>query len=159
MLIFITYEVLFDRVMDKILVPVDDSPQATAALEYALDVFADAAITALHVIQLPEGYWSWMMEEDDDMPRYEEMKEKAEGVLEAAVAEAADDHKQIETVVKMGRPDREIVTYADENGFDQIVIGSHGRHEASRILFGSVSEKVARRSPLSVTIVRKGKSS
>lgn len=56
----------------------------------------------------------------------------------------------------MGRPDREIITYANDNGFDQIVIGSHGRQGRSRVLFGSVSEKVARRFPRSVTIVRPG---
>lgn len=142
--------------MEKILVAVDDSPQATTALEYALDVFPDAAITAIHVIQLPEGYWSWMMEREEDMPRYEEMKEKAEDVLQAAIAEAAEDHRDIETVIEMGKPDREIISYANDNGFDQIVIGSHGRHGADRILFGSVSETVARRSPLSVTVVRDG---
>jgi nucleotide-binding universal stress UspA family protein len=143
-------------VMEKILVAVDDSPQATAALEYALETFPDAAITAIHVIQLPEGYWSWLMEREEDMPRYEEMQEKAEDVVQAAIEEAAEDHREIETVIEMGKPDREITAYANDNEFDQIVIGSHGRHGVDRILFGSVSEKVARRSPLSVTIVRDG---
>jgi nucleotide-binding universal stress UspA family protein len=146
---------VFAFVMDKVLVAVDDSPQATAAIEYALDVFPDAAITAIHVIRLPEGYWSWVMEEEEDMPRYEEMQERAENVLQTAIETAAADHTDIDTVIEMGKPDREIIAYANDNGFDQIVIGSHGRHGANRILFGSVSEKVARRSPLSVTIVRK----
>lgn len=151
---FIAYAEVSISTMEKILVAVDESPQATAALEYALNVFPDAEITAIHVIRLPEGYWSWMMEKEEDMPRYEEMKERADNVLQAAVEEAAEDHKEIETVIEMGRPDREIITYANNNGFDQIVIGSHGRQGTNRILFGSVSEKVARRSPLSVTIVR-----
>lgn len=142
--------------MEKVLVAVDDSPQATAALEYALRVFPDAAITAIHVIRIPEGYWSWMMEEEEDMPRYEEAKERADDVLQAAIVEAAEDDHEIETAIEMGKPAREIVAYANDNGFDGIVIGSHGRHGTDRILFGSVSETVARRSPLTVTIVRDG---
>jgi nucleotide-binding universal stress UspA family protein len=140
--------------MEKVLVAVDDSPQATAAIDYALEVFPDATITAIHVIRVPEGYWSWMMEEEEDMPRYEEARERADDVLRAAIEEATEDEREIETAIEMGRPAREIVAYANENGFDQIVIGSHGRHGTDRILFGSVSETVSRRSPLTVTIVR-----
>jgi nucleotide-binding universal stress UspA family protein len=94
------------------------------------------------------------MEEEEDMPRYEEARERADDVLRAAIAEATEDEREIETAIEMGRPAREIVAYANENGFDQIVIGSHGRHGTDRILFGSVSETVSRRSPLTVTIVR-----
>ncbi len=36
----------------------------------------------------------------------------------------------------------------------EIVIGSHGRTDGSRILLGSVAEKVVRRSPVPVTVVR-----
>jgi nucleotide-binding universal stress UspA family protein len=46
------------------------------------------------------------------------------------------------------------VDYAAEHDIDHIVVGSHGRTGASRILLGSVAETVARRSPVPVTIVR-----
>lgn len=60
------------RVMVKdILVPVDDSPQAKAALNYALEEFPEASITTLHVIQLPEGYWAAFAESEEDLPGYE----------------------------------------------------------------------------------------
>lgn len=140
--------------MEKILVAVDNSPQATAALTYALDVFPGAAITAINVVHLPDGYWSWMMENERDMPGYDVAKENAEELLQAAVAETTDNGTDIQTVIKAGRPDRKIVSYANDHDFDQIVIGSHGRQGTDRILFGSVSERVARRSPLTVTIVR-----
>ncbi len=35
-----------------------------------------------------------------------------------------------------------------------VIIGSHGRSMASRILLGSTSETVARRAPVAVLIVR-----
>jgi len=45
---------------------------------------------------------------------------------------------------------REIVDYAEDHEIDQIVMGSHGRTGATRLLLGSVAELVVRR----VTVVR-----
>ena len=45
------------------------------------------------------------------------------------------------------RPARTIVEYADEEGFDDIVIGSHGREGISRVLLGSGAGTVVRRGP------------
>jgi len=73
------------------------------------------------------------------------------------LARLVDDHEHggpIETAVVVGRPAREIVRYADDHDIDQIVMGSHGRDRASRVLLGSVAETVARRAPVPVTIVR-----
>jgi len=44
--------------------------------------------------------------------------------------------------------------YAEDLDVDHIVMDSHGRSGASRVLLGSVAETVTRRSPVSVTIVR-----
>lgn len=49
---------------------------------------------------------------------------------------------------------RLIVVYAEERGFDMIVLGSHGRTGISRVLLGSVSEYVARNSHCPVLIVK-----
>lgn len=140
--------------MDKnILVPMDDSPQAEAALRYALEEFPEAAITAFHVVRLPEGYWPAFVESDEDLPGYKAAQNHAQDLLEAAVQTASDYDRKIDTVMEFGDPSREIVEYAIEHGFDQIVIGSHGRKGASRILLGSVSEKVVRRTPMTVVVV------
>ena len=60
----------------------------------------------------------------------------------------------VETAIEVGRPAATIVEEARERDVDHIVVGSHGRTGASRILLGSVAETVARRSPVPVTIVR-----
>lgn len=39
-------------------------------------------------------------------------------------------------------------------GFDTVVIGSHGGSLANRLFVGSVAENVVRRSPVPVTVVR-----
>jgi len=56
--------------------------------------------------------------------------------------------------VRYGNPDEEILTYADENDVDIIVIGTHGRHGVRRALIGSVAERVVRNSETPVLTVR-----
>ncbi len=137
----------------KTLVAVDGSPQSEAALAYALEEVPESAITALHVVQLPEGYWASFASSDAELPGYEQAQERGRELLEEAVEAAADAGRELETEIVSGKPAREIVDYATENGFDQIVVGSHGRHGVDRVLLGSVSEAVVRHAPMTVVVV------
>ncbi|MFB6177175.1 MAG: universal stress protein, partial [Halobaculum sp.] len=60
----------------------------------------------------------------------------------------------VETDTAVGRPASAIVEYAETNEVDHLVLGSHGRTGVSRLLLGSNAEKVVRRSPVPVTVVR-----
>ena len=142
--------------MDKrILVPLDGSPQSWAAFEFAVEEFPDATIAVLHAIDPIEGGYSV----GTGIPRsseewYEEARSDAEDLFEEARERAAGTGVTVESVVEVGRPSRVIVEHADEEGFDQVIVGSHGRSGVSRILLGSVAETVVRRSTVPVTVVR-----
>ena len=137
-----------------VVVPTDGSEQAEAALEYVLAEFPDAEVTALHVVDLPfesshdevDGTYLEAIRDDFD--------ERAEAVLESAATIAADHGASLETVRNYGEPTTEIVEYALEADADQLLMGSHGRSLAARLVVGTVAETVARRSPLAVTLVR-----
>ena len=51
-----------------------------------------------------------------------------------------------------GHPARAIINRAEE--FDTVVIGSHGGTLVDRLFVGDVAQKVFRRSPVPVTVVR-----
>lgn len=139
--------------MRSILVPIDGSEPSESALEYALDTFEDDAITLIHVIDPNEPVYGEvsMSGYSDEWFEYAK-KDVAKTIFEDA-RELADG-AEFETALEVGSPAREIVTYAEEHDVDQIVIGSHGRSGVTRILLGSVSESVVRRSPVPVTVVR-----
>ncbi|NIB99895.1 universal stress protein [Halobacterium sp. R2-5] len=141
--------------MTKILVPVDGSEQSKEALEYALEQFKDADITAINVIDpIEAGYTAQATVPGYSEEWFEQAKESADELFEEA-QETADEYGHgLDTTTEVGRPSRAIVDYADENDIDHIVMGSHGRSGVSRILLGSVAESVVRRSPVPVTIVR-----
>ncbi|MDQ2049250.1 universal stress protein [Natronolimnohabitans sp. A-GB9] len=136
-----------------VLVPVNDSEPARAAVEHALEEYPDASITLLHVIDPNLSTYG-----EGGVYAYESLiesrKEGAEELLEE-LGELASDHDGTLTgEIVVGQPGREVVEFAEEGGHDHIIIGSHGRSGASRVLLGSVAESVARRASVPVTIVR-----
>lgn len=140
-----------------VLVPVDESGTSTGALEYALREYPDERITALHVLD-PSDFYAATGMEGGSMANYDEIQrvqtESAEVILDEVSELAADAGVEIETDQITGGVSRSILDYIEEADVDHVVIGSHGRTGASRILLGSVAEKVVRRSPVPVTVVR-----
>jgi nucleotide-binding universal stress UspA family protein len=59
-------------------------------------------------------------------------------------------------VVRTGKPFYEINQYALEENIDLIIIATHGHSGMEHILFGSTAEKVVRKAPCPVLVVRKG---
>jgi len=87
--------------------------------------------------------------------RLKEMQDAETGELTEemeTLLDTEDVEFRIETAV--GKPSREIVSFAEENDVTQIIIGSHGRKGVSRVLLGNVAENVVRRAPVTVTVVR-----
>jgi nucleotide-binding universal stress UspA family protein len=141
----------------NILVPIDESKQSTRALEFVLEEHPDSRITVVHVIN-PDDIFQSPGIESSRMASYEQIRQhheqRAESLLETARKQADDEGVEIETDYLTGKVSKAIIDYADEHDIDHIVLGSHGRTGARRILLGSVAEKIARRSPVPVTIVR-----
>ncbi|MFP8954249.1 universal stress protein [Natrialbaceae archaeon A-arb3/5] len=137
----------------RILVPMDGSDPAHAAVEHAVATHSDDEIIVLHVINpSPPSYGGDVPYNYDQI--VETAKKNAEGLLDTA-REIGDEHGvSIETETTVGTPARGIVEFAAENDIDQIVLGSHGRTGVSRVLLGSVAEQVVRRATVPVTVVR-----
>ncbi|AXG07480.1 universal stress protein [Haloplanus rubicundus] len=136
----------------RVLVPVDDSEMAMRALRHALDTFPDAEITVLHV----SGGPSPMMGAATDLALSDDFEEAAEerasDALDRARAIAAEYDAEVTTEVRVGPPARIIVDAAAD--FDAVVLGSHSGSLSERLFVGNVAEKVVRRSPVPVTVVR-----
>jgi nucleotide-binding universal stress UspA family protein len=83
---------------------------------------------------------------------YARVEDHADDLLGDATQLAND--REVETVSEIGEPGRVIVDYATEEPVDHVVLGTHGRPDPERPLFGSVADAVVRRSPVPVTLVR-----
>jgi nucleotide-binding universal stress UspA family protein len=140
----------------RILVPIDGSPAAIAALEHALGRFADEELTVLYVIDAdePDGSLRQRLlgEAFEEQRRIGE--EAADRVLEEARWHAAGYGAEITAVTAFGNPARNIGEYAEDNGIDWIVMGTHSRSGLSRLLLGSVTEAVVRKSSIPMITVQ-----
>jgi len=81
--------------------------------------------------------------------------ERAEPVFERAREIADERGREINTVVGVGHPARNILDRSEE--YDTIVLGAHGEdwsRATRRFLIGNITETVSKRAPVPVIIVR-----
>lgn len=83
-----------------------------------------------------------------------QQRESAAERLAELAREQFDEGILVETVVALGTPHAEIVDLAAEREADLIVMATHGRGVISHAILGSTAERVLRRSPCPVMIVR-----
>jgi len=142
--------------IDTVLVPVDDSEPAMAALEFTLEQFPGAHLIVYHAIN-PIVVAS---EADTELSRrdfwpaqIEQAEAEAEELLDRARQRAEDHTAAVELDSEVGPAAENVVRYVDEHDVDHVVIGSHGRTGLSRIALGSVAETVIRRVSVPVTVI------
>ena len=143
----------------RILVPVDFSPDADGALEYAAGLAArlGASIEILHVIDdsFLTGAWSAELQVPHATEFLKRLRDEAELRLGRLRESIASRGITATVAVQQGPPARTIAAHAADGGFDLIAMGTHGRTGLSHVLLGSVAERVVRLAPCPV-LTRKG---
>lgn len=139
--------------LKRILVPVDFSGCSRKALRYALP-FAEefeASIILLHVVSpfLPPAELA-MVDVSEIELKMRETGARELDKLRATVAREVP----VETALRVGRPDTEIVRAARELEADVIVLSTHGRTGLAHVLMGSTAEQVVRHAGCPVFVVR-----
>lgn len=135
--------------IDRILCPIDFSENNHAANDYAsaLAKSSGARIIYLHAY-IPDVYANPPAHFDADK-EYQRVQEK----LEAFVKPTEED-VQASYVVESGKATDAIVRYAGLNDIDLVVMGTHGRSGATRLVMGSVAESVVRHAKNPVLTVK-----
>ncbi len=139
---------------DDVLVPTDGSEAVDRALDHAIRLATDhdARIHALYVVDR-------RIATANSGDLHDEVVADLESQGEDAVAAVADRAEAaglpVETIVRHGTPDKEIVTYAEEADVDVIVMSPEGKSPRERIRsLGSVSERVADDAPVPVFLIK-----
>lgn len=142
--------------INKILVPVDFSECSNKAVDFALHLGEKfhAHITLLHVVTL----FHEEVNEEARLQDLEKIVQSRERWIHEKLKEhknAADQHNlKLESILLRGFTTADkIMEYIQENNFDLIIMGSHGRTGIKHLLQGSVSEKVVRLSNIPVLTI------
>jgi len=149
------------RPLGSVLCAADVSEWSVGTVEFAIGLCGDGAdhLTVLSVLEdLPElrarAQGMFTIEEVEEFRRGLERHTVAE--LQARIPDEARAGCRIEEHVRFGQAHREILSVAEEENADLIVMGSHGRGALERIVFGSTVRKVIRAARCPVLVVPAG---
>ena len=147
--------------LHRILVPTDFSDHSEKAVRYGAELAAKfgAELHLLHAVETTAIIYGEGAAMYGDSVAFFPAEIAAEA--ETAAVKQLDDLKidsaddlQVIRSVALGHPFVEIVRYAKDNAIDLIVVGTHGRGAIAHMLLGSVAEKVVRKAPCPVLVVR-----
>jgi nucleotide-binding universal stress UspA family protein len=130
---------------ERILVPLDGSETAEAALAY--------------VALLPSERVRLLAVESDqsDLTAVCTAARDCRSYLEAVAAPLREQGRDVDTLVAFGNPAEQILALAA--AADLVVMGSHGHGGVKRFVLGSIADEVARHAPVPLMVVRGGSAS
>ncbi|MBK7860328.1 MAG: universal stress protein [Archangiaceae bacterium] len=142
--------------ISRILLPVDFSPPAETALEYAM-VLANslgASITLLHIMQVPNGMVGIVPGAtiDGDVVAATDLARERLASLAAPLRARGFDRVDEQLVTNVATI-QGILDHARTGDYQLIVMATHGRTGAARLLMGSVTEQVLRNATCPVLTV------
>ena len=139
----------------KILLPVDGSAPALAAVQHALHLAGQGlqASFVLANVQEPPSLYEVIVAHDPDV--IEQLRSAAGAdLLQAAQALLDAASAGYESVLAGGDPSHMLVDLLEEHGCDAVVLGARGMGDPLAAGLGSVAEALLRHSPVPVTVVR-----
>jgi nucleotide-binding universal stress UspA family protein len=141
-----------ERVFHRIVVPTDFSPCAEEAWNLAqrLAKAVGAELVLTHALVETVFYG----DEASNPGVQESARQWVEGALEEWAAKARSAGLHVRVALRVGVPHQEIVDLATDERADLVVMGTHGLGGVSRVLIGSVADRVVRTASCPVLTVR-----
>ena len=141
-------------VFTSLLVAIDGSAVSDRALARAVDEARiwNAKIHAVYVIET--GLFSSLPADNTVEIMYRVLENEGIEKLAQAKAFALAQGLTLTTHMKQGHAGSEIVSLAEREKVDLIIVGSHGKSNADKLLIGSVSTFVVAHSNTATLVVR-----
>ncbi|MBI1734713.1 MAG: universal stress protein [Candidatus Rokubacteria bacterium] len=136
----------------KILVPLDGSALAEAALSKAVVLAKEADGAGIVLVRATEA--STLAGRDPIEAQVAVVKEAEEYLEGVAARVRAEGVKDVTASVWYGPPAPAIVEAADMTRADLVVMSTHGRSGLGRLLLGSVAESVLRATHIPILLLR-----
>lgn len=136
----------------KILIPTDGSEYTKKAIAQGLEIakLMNAEVTALYVVD-QTSFVNFPMD-STVVSIYSLLEKEGQDAVDYVVEEGAKIGVKVTAMLQEGSPVKKIVDLAKDH--DLVVMGTIGRTGISKILLGSVAERVVRFAPCPVLVVR-----
>jgi len=138
--------------LKHVLVPLDGSPLAETALDYAIQITAKNG--TLHLLAAVADVENFFIPTAGNVKRIDEQLQQARKYL-TDIAGRIKKANGIDTAIeaRVGDPAATIVEVAQRLNVDAIAMSTHGRSGMSKVIFGSVAQKVLQLTPCPVFII------
>jgi nucleotide-binding universal stress UspA family protein len=132
----------------KIMVPLDGSKLAECVFPHVESLVKAGQVGEVVFVRVVEPYnFSLMSGEEvpkpDDIVRFQNVADRAKS-----------NGVTVRGEILIGRPSVKLAEYANNGGFDLVIIATHGRSGVSRWVWGSVADRLLRAVCLPILMVR-----
>ena len=142
----------------KILVPLDGSELAECVFPHVETIAKGCGVKEVVFVRvvepfhLPSGHAYLSQEQIKEIDTDNEVA--AKDYLNQVVSQVKLDGVKVQTQVITGKAADSLADYATNNGFDLVVIATHGRGGVSRWVWGSVADRVLRSACVPLLMIR-----
>ena len=142
--------------MKKILVAFDGSEHANKALEKAKEIgrINNSEIIIMHVMSTIRNIYPHVMNFNLEPEVDKALLELGKELLEEAENKFKDYPGKVSTFLVSGDPGNEIINKSNKENCDLVIMGSRGLNAFSRVMIGSVSNKVLNHIDASILVVK-----
>lgn len=143
-------------IFTKILVATDGSEHVRKAIAAAIGIakLSRAKVYAVYVMANDEFYMPYPKNAELEKVLVDYLRDEGKKATAYVEDSGKAGNIEVESVLLEGSPAQEIIDFAERNGINLIVIGTHGKSAIERFLLGSVAENVVRHSKIAVLVVR-----
>ncbi len=141
--------------INNILCAVDFSDMSSRIADYAQTIAksCNAAVKVVYVAPSLSQYVGFHVPPTSIENFVGEIVSGAEKTMDVFIQENFQD-VEVSGHVLTGYATEEILSFADQESMDMIVMGTHGRKGIDRVLFGSVAEKIVKAAKMPVLTIR-----
>ena len=140
----------------SILCPIDCSEFSAAAYQYALSLaeYYKARLVCLNVVEMWKYPFADYAAYESDYAKFSRaINEGGEERLQEFVKKFSSNHVRPELAVQEGNASDSILSFAQNENLEVIVMGTHGRRGFDRLVLGSTTDKVIRKAACPVLVV------
>lgn len=145
-----------NMILNTIMVPYDGSEHSKRAFRYALDIAkkynSEIVVAICIMVQDPLPEITVPEEEELQMQKQKSAAAESLSILEIEAGEAQVKFRGI--VLKTSSVTDALLSYAESNGIDMIIVGSRGLGGFKKLLLGSVASALCQYSACPVLIVK-----
>ena len=142
----------------RVLLAVDGSEQSAFATEAVAALASVSHVTILHVVDLPRLTFSMLGPEiahDMTGMAHKALQQEGEQILSRTLSQLSSSPFSPTTRMEEGTPADLIMSVAQEEGIDIILMGARGKGQVREFLLGSVSQRVLTHAHCAVLVVNK----